>query len=147
MRKLAFLLGLLMLPWAAFAADDEAAIRDTITKFVDAMNRGDAVATAGFYTEDTIMLPPDGSRIDGRAGALADLQAIVDAGITYSNIDVTDVGVDGDLAWNIGTWEAVIPGEGDESSSATGTYTVVWRRDGDGVWRILVDMWADKAAE
>jgi uncharacterized protein (TIGR02246 family) len=90
----------------AWAADDEQAIRDALAQFVANINAGNAAPVAALYTEDAIMLPPDGTRVEGRAKIHEVLQGFVDAKTAYSHIDLTDVGVDGDLAWNAGTYEA-----------------------------------------
>ena len=145
MRKLFLILGLILVPTMAIAADDERAIRDGIDQVLTGVNSGDAALAAAAFTDDAVMLTPDGSRIDGREPIQEVLQSIVDAGITYTRIDVTDLDVDGSMAWNVGTFEAQIPGENGTSSIEAGTYAVVWRKDADGAWRIKVDTWNDAA--
>jgi uncharacterized protein (TIGR02246 family) len=145
MRKFVLILGFLLMPTIAIGADDERAIRNGVDQVIRGINDGDAGLAAAAFAEDAVMLTPDGSRIDGREPIREVLQSIIDAKITYTRIDVTDLGVDGSIAWNVGTFEALVPGEGGSSSAETGTYAVVWKKDSEGVWRIKVDTWNDAA--
>jgi hypothetical protein len=67
MRSAALAFAFLLMPSFAWAADDEQAIRDALDQFVASMNAGNAAPVAALYTEDAIMLPPDGTRVEGRA--------------------------------------------------------------------------------
>lgn len=145
MRKLVLILGFILMPTIAIAAEDERAIRDGVDQVLRGINGGDAVLAAAAFADDAVMLTPDGSRIDGRVPIQEVLQSIIDAGITYTRIDVTDIYVDGSMAWNVGTFGAMVPGENGSSTKETGTYLVVWRKDTDGAWRIHVDTWNDAA--
>lgn len=82
-----------------------------------------------------------GVRVCGCAGVQEVLQSIIDANITYTRIDVTDIGIDGALAWNAGTFEAAIPLEDGSLITETGTYAIVWGLDSDGAWRVRLDTW------
>lgn len=145
MRSVALVFAVLLVSSVAWAADDEQAIRDALDQFVASMNAGDAALVAALYTEDAIMLPPDGTRIEGRAKVQEVLQSIVDAKTAYSHIDLIDVGVNGDLAWNAGTYGAQFVAENGEPATEKGTYVAVWRREADGAWRIQVDTWTVEA--
>jgi uncharacterized protein (TIGR02246 family) len=145
MRSVAFAFAILLVTSVAWAADDEQAIRDALAQFVANINAGNAAPVAALYTEDAIMLPPDGTRVEGRAKIHEVLQGFVDAKTAYSHIDLTDVGVDGDLAWNAGTYEAQFVTEKGEPATEKGTYIAVWRRDADGAWRMQADTWTVEA--
>jgi len=141
MRKTLLLMGLLLMPTLTMAAEAEQAIRDGVAQVADGINGGDAAKAAAVFAENAVMLAPDGSRIDGRAGVQEVLQSIIDANITYRRIDVTDIGIDGALAWNAGTFEAAIPLADGSSIAETGTYAIVWGLESDGAWRIRLDTW------
>ena len=144
MKMVLVIFGILCVPSLAWA-DGETEIRETINNWVASFNAGDAEAVTALYTKDTIILLPDGSNMHGRDSVLAMQKDLISAGITYPHLDVTDVGVDGNMAWNTGTFEAKVPVEDGAPILAKGTYLVVWRKDTDGVWRIHVDTWNDAA--
>ena len=71
------------------------------------------------------------------------VQSWIDAGMTNLTLRSTDVVSSGDLAYEIGEFTLQVPVEGGNPTTATGNYVVVWKRDGDGVWRLKVDTWND----
>ena len=127
----------------AGAQDVRQAIEANNSKFVAAFNAGDAAGVAGRYTENAILLPPDTTRIEGRAAIQEAWQGWIDAGLTNLKLDSADVEGQGDLAWEIGNYAVDVPGEGDAIVTATGNYLVVWQRGADGAWRLHIDTWND----
>jgi uncharacterized protein (TIGR02246 family) len=127
----------------AGAEDVRQAIEASNNKLAAAFNAGDAAGVAERYTENALMLPPDATRVEGRA-AIQDLwQGWIDAGLTNAKLSATDVGAQGDLAWEIGNFAIDVPGEDNAVVTATGNYVVVWQRGADGAWRLHVDTWND----
>lgn len=141
MRSIMLALMCVLVSSVGWAADGEQAIRAALEQFVASMNTGDAATTAALYTEDAIMLPPDGTRIEGRAKIQELLQSFVDAKTEYSHIDAREIGVDRNLAWNAGTYEAQFVADDGQLATEKGTYVAVWRREADGAWRMQVDTW------
>jgi ketosteroid isomerase-like protein len=50
-----------------------------------------------------------------------------------------EVSMCGDLAYTVGKYRLESVGEAGGIRTATGEYVTVWRRDGDGSWRAVVD--------
>ncbi|MDP6953837.1 MAG: SgcJ/EcaC family oxidoreductase [Alphaproteobacteria bacterium] len=146
MRKFFITLTIMMLPACAMA-DGKGDIQAVLDQWLAKYAAGDAAGVAALYTEDTIILLPDGSRMDGRAAVQAFQEESMAAGITYDNVDMVDFGMDGNLAWHTGVFLAEVPLEGDDVFEAAGTYAIVWRKDADGAWRIHMDTWNDAAGE
>ncbi len=146
MRKFLITLTMMLLPACAMA-DGKGDIQGALDQWLANYAAGDAAGVAGLYTEDTIILLPDGGRMEGRAAVQAFQEESMAAGITYDNIDLVDFGMDRDLAWSTGVFLAEVPLEGGEIFEAAGTYAIVWRKDADGAWRIHMDTWNDAAGE
>jgi len=119
-----------------------ASIEQNEAQLAQALKRGDAVAIAGFFLEDGVVIPGwQKGNIEGRAAIQAYYEKrfatarFLDAVITTSK-----VGTSGDLAYEMGT-NRLTRQTGDAApTTTTGRYLTVWRRGSDGQWRIQVDM-------
>jgi uncharacterized protein (TIGR02246 family) len=104
---------------------------------------GDAEGLAALYAEDAMRLPPDGSRTVGRVAIQEVFEGDMGAGLEL-DLETTDVGhdEDGELGWVIGDQTVRYPANG-EMMTGTGNYVIVYRKEADGAWRIVVDTWND----
>ena len=104
---------------------------------------GDAEGLAALYAEDAMRLPPDGSRTVGRDAIRTALEGDIGAGLEL-DLETTDVGHDddGELGWVVGDQTVRFPVDG-EMMTGTGNYIIVYRKDDDGAWRIVIDTWND----
>jgi ketosteroid isomerase-like protein len=73
------------------------------------------------------------------------LEEWIDAGLKNLTLKAKDVDSSGDLAYEIGEFTLQAPVKGGNPTTATGNYVVVWKRGGDGVWRLKVDTWNETA--
>lgn len=133
----------LVLAAPARAEDVRAAIEAANAKFMTDYAAGDVKALAAAYTEDAVMLPPDATRVAGHAAIEALWRSWIDAGLTNLTLKTTDLDHGGDYAYEIGDFTLQVPVEGGSPTTATGNYVVVWKRGGDGGWRLKVDTWND----
>ncbi len=132
---------------AAIADPDEVrtAIEDANRRAAERYNEGDIAGFVdGIYTEDAIILPPGGPRIEGRQGIRDFWEgATEEMGIERVELATTDVEPLGpDRAWEIGRW--ILDTAGGE---ARGKYVVIWQRDDQGTWRWHLDIWNEGAEE
>lgn len=131
---------------------DSASMRQTIDSadaaFAAAMNRGDAKALAGFYTDDaTIMVQGQGTAV-GRAGVDQLFAGFVET-YTISNAKLTtaDVFIAGAIAVERGTYSMVLhPKAGGADVTDSGKYLAVWEEVDAGVWKIVRDCSQSDAA-
>lgn len=120
------------------ARDSIEAILKTFSK---SLNGGDAAGVAAHYTDDAALLPPGVARIDGREGIQGAWQALIDADVRDVVLTTQEVDIFGDVANEVGIISATAPGESGGRVEWTGKYVSVWKRGGDGTWRLHRDIW------
>ncbi len=108
---------------------------------MDAINRGDAAAAAAFYTEDAKLLPAGSEMVSGRQAIQAFWQGAVEMGIRNFTLETVDLGREGDLLYEIGTYSLAIQPEGGPVTTDRGKYVTVRQRQPDGSWKLAVDIW------
>ena len=111
--------------------------------FAQALVDGDAEASANFYDENASLLPPNEPMVTGRENIKAYWQAGIDAGIVGASVKTISADSDGDLAYEIGTFELQIKLENDSIIFDRGKYTEILRRNSDGKWISLYGMWSN----
>lgn len=105
-------------------------------------NAQDAEGLAALYVEDGMRLPPDATRTVGREAIEAMFNAEFAAGLENIQLEATEIGHDGGLGWIVGNNTIDFP-MGDTMGTGTGNYVVIYRKEDDGAWRIVVDTWND----
>ena len=109
-------------------------------QFSAAYERGDAAAMAAMYTRDAVIFPERSAAIAGRPAIQRYWTPGKGRRITSHEIKPQRIEVDGNHAYDHGTY--VVSGERDGTAWGPfeGKYLVVWRREPAG-WRIHLDMW------
>ncbi len=99
----------------------------------------DPVALAGFYTEDTKLLPPNAPLVEGRKGVEAFAAEMFVSGAQTLELDTFDVIEGGDLAVGTGKYKMTIqPPDGDPIDDV-GKYIAVYQRQPHGGWELVRD--------
>jgi len=129
----------------AFAqVEDDAAlvaIAEFNRQYLKAINDGDIVLLASLTTEDHMMIASGGDPLTGK-------DALVDAmtgAFERFDFDETwtpeETVVAGDLAYQRGTFVVVAkPRDGGDASRTTGNFMRIYRRQPDGTWFMVRDM-------
>jgi len=118
-----------------------AGIEAANAKFSAAFEHGDAATVAALYTQDAIVLPPDGEMVKGRQAIGEFWKATSKSGVKSAKLTTVDVGRSGDIAYEVGTVLLTVQPEGKEPATASAKYLVVWKRQADGSWRLHRDIW------
>jgi uncharacterized protein (TIGR02246 family) len=107
----------------------------------------DADRVASFYAEDAIAYPPQEPAAIGRAAAKKVWAAyFADKSFTISWKTVhAEVAKSGDLGYTTGTYESSFKGADGKPVSEKGKYLCTWRKQKDGTWKAIHDMWNSDA--
>jgi len=96
--------------------------------------------TANFYAEDAHFLPPNLPAFVGRPAIQQALGGLIAAGLNQLILRTDKIEVSGDLTYAIGRYQLTIkPASGAEIHDE-GKYLLVYRRQPDGQWRAVADM-------
>ena len=81
--------------------------------------------------------------IRGRANIQAFWQNFLDAGAAEPKIRTVSVESSGELACEIGTYDAIVPkADGSGPARSSGKYVVVWKRQPNGAVAMIADMFS-----
>jgi ketosteroid isomerase-like protein len=103
--------------------------------FAAAINAGDVDAAGECWSEDAIIVAPDGSAIRGPSAIAEELQGLVASGASL-NIELTGLYTAGGSALATGRLRISVPGQEPYEGSDS---VVLYARGNDGVWRVTID--------
>lgn len=124
------------------------AIAEASQAFSRAMERRDPATMAAQYTEDATLLPPNGKPVTG-AEAIESYWTPRNPQFRTVRHELTTerLEVSCDVAVDLGRWRQVAQ-RGEEAPTDTwGRYLVVWRRTGEGDWKMQFDAWTRAVEE
>ena len=126
---------------SASASEVRAEIVQSLSRWSDAMKRGDAATAASFYAEDAILSFANMEDIRGRTAIQSATQQLMASG-TYREVrvDTDQVDLCGDTAYEYGRYHMVFEPRGGTPNTDRGRYIAVWRRQADDSWRMVRDM-------
>ena len=103
----------------------------------------DADRVASFYAEDAIAYPPNEPAAIGRGAAKKVWGAyFADKTFTISWKTVhAAVAKSGDLGYTAGTYEASYKAPDGKQVTEKGKYVCTWRKQKDGTWKAIHDIW------
>lgn len=110
--------------------------------FAKALVAKDAAAAANVYDENASLLPPNEPIITGRANIQAYWQGVIDAGLIDAKVETIAASSDGDLGYEIGTFELKLQLEDGTIIVDKGKYTEILQRNEKGYWISLYGMWS-----
>jgi uncharacterized protein (TIGR02246 family) len=126
---------------------DEAAIRAVDAEWARTASAGDGKALTALYSSDAVLLPPSDKLVKGEAvGRYNDAMTGDFSGPT--ELTTTAVEGRGDLAYAVGIYRATLtPRKAGAKPLPTevGKYLEVLKKQSDGSWKIVYDMWSPDA--
>jgi ketosteroid isomerase-like protein len=109
------------------------------TRFGVCVEQRDFAGLAACYTDDAQLLPPGSPVVSGRAAIGPFWEAAVAAlGVNGATLTTRELEVHGDTANEVG--DAVLR---TAKGEAKVKYVVIWKREGDGIWKMHRDIWND----
>lgn len=122
-------------------ATAEQEIRRLDEHFMTAGNAKDAKTLVnGFYAESAVLMPPNHPVVEGREAIRAFLQGMIDAGFAGITLETATIEAADDLAYGRGRYTLRMTPPGQGTVEDVGKYVVVYRRQRDGAWRAVADI-------
>lgn len=112
------------------------------TALADALSRRDVTGAALLYADDAFLLSPAAELISGRREIEAYWDAGLALGLVRVELTALELRVVADTAIEIGRYVLGLDGASDG-----GKYCALHRRDGDGAWRRVVEVFNPDAQE
>lgn len=110
--------------------------------FAKALVAKDAAAAANLYDENASLLPPNEPIVTGRENIKKYWQGAIDAGLLSASVKTLDASSDGDLGYEIGTFELKFKGKDGVIITDIGKFTEVLKRNSEGKWMSIYGMWS-----
>lgn len=127
-------------PPPAWTPDDEAALRrdhDAAEALAKAAQPDWALFVATHYTEDAVVLPPNGPALKGREAITAYFSSFPPT--SKWETEYVDVMGSGDLAVAVGTYDITVAPPGQPEQPDQGKWIEVFRKQPDGHWKTVRD--------
>jgi uncharacterized protein (TIGR02246 family) len=120
---------------------DVARIYELWNEYAAAANDGDMARWIELWIDNGIQMPPGAPRRVGKEQVRAAMQPLFDNCSTNNmTIHIEEVRILGDQAYSHGTYEFVMtPKEGGESTSYSGKFLDILKKQVDGSWKIAID--------
>jgi ketosteroid isomerase-like protein len=131
---------------ATSQSDLQRIVRQNNDTFEANIRQQDAGGLASaFYTDDALVMPQDQPSVQGMEQIKQFWQGMFGAGLQQARLETERLETSGDLAVEIGRYILTIKPEGTNPVEAKGKYIVVLRRQPDGAWKAMADMFSSNA--
>ena len=120
------------------------ALRSAALAYQAAASSKNAEAVVSMYDETAIMIPPNAEIVDEGLEGVQDYQFgfIVTPGVSLDfELIRTEVAASGDIGWTFAIGNITIEREGEEPGRDVVRDFHTWKKQSDGSWKIVVDMW------
>jgi len=126
---------------AELTEEDRAVITAIGDSYLQALVDGDWAAYTSLFAEDAVEFPPSSSVVQGRSAMRAFGESLRRDFTSFQSANVTIAG-QGDLAYRWMDYDVTsVPAEGGEQTTYYGKLLSVMRKQADGSWMIVADMW------
>ena len=108
----------------------------------------DVEKIVSYWTDDALVVPPGQPTVEGKTAIRTFVaQSLKIPGFKIHWVsEKVSFSPDGQLAYMRGANETTVPGPDGKLMTIHGRGITVWRRDGDGQWRCVIDIWNDPPA-
>lgn len=117
-------------------------IEEVNATYSKAIQEGNLAGVIAGYTDDATMVPPDGELIKGKQAIEEYYRMLFQMGMKEVVLTTIEVEGSGGTVYEIGKTRVRIQPEGQEAIQDSSKYLVIWKRQGDGTWKVHVDIWS-----
>ena len=126
---------------------DEATLRKLDDEWSKAAGARDVAKTVSYYSDDALLLPPNSPALSTKDAIQGMWKAMFSApgfagGWTPTRVDVAR---SGDLAYVTGTYAISENDASGKPQTDNGKYLEVWKKQADGNWKCVADMFSSNA--
>ena len=123
-------------------ADDEAALRKLDDEWSKAVGSRDVEKTISYYTDDAVAMLPNIPTLTGKEPIRSLWKNMLDSQSFAGGWKPTKIEVarSGELAYVSGTYEFTEKDDGGKPITDKGKYLDVWRKQADGSWKCVANM-------
>lgn len=120
---------------------DEAAIHALVRDWSASARAKNAARFTSVYADGAVVMLEDAPDLRGLEAIRAGIGGMMqDPNFALSfQADKVVVARSGDLAYETGTYSLTLSGPDQEPSKEAGNYVVVWRKQADGDWKVVID--------
>jgi uncharacterized protein (TIGR02246 family) len=125
-------------------AADEAAVRQTDTRWSKAAQSKRVDDWVAFYSDDAVILPPNEKKASGKESVRKEIGALLALpGLSIGwEPQTVEVARSGDLAYTQGAYELTTTDSHGKPATDHGKTVEIWKKQADGSWKCVVDMWS-----
>ena len=126
-----------------------AALRDAAAAYHAAASAKDADAVVGMYDQSAIMVPPNADLVEGLSGVRNYRFGFIETPGVELEFEIVraEVSAAGDIGWTLAIGEITINRpEGPPGRDRIRDFHT-WKKQDDGSWRVVVDVWNSGLAE
>jgi len=116
-------------------------IEEANAKYSEAFQESNLAGVVAGFTDDAIMVPPDGELVKGKQAIEEFYNSFFQMGIKEIVLTTVELEGSGDTAYEIGKVKFRIQPDGQAAIPDSAKYLVIWKRQADGTWKVHVDIW------
>lgn len=125
-------------------AADETALRKLDDEWSKAAGSRDVEKTISYYSDDAVVMPPNIPTLSGKEPIRTLWKSMLDSPDFAGGWKATKVEVarSGDLAYVSGNYEFNEKDDGGKPITDKGKYLEIWKKQADGSWKCVADMFS-----
>ena len=118
-------------------------LREAAAAYHSAASAKDAQSVVNMYDDEAMMIPPNAARVQGIEGVRNYRFGFIETPgveLEFETIEV-HVSSNGDMGWTLAIGDITINRPGGDPGRDVVRDFHVWKRQEDGSWKVVVDMW------
>jgi uncharacterized protein (TIGR02246 family) len=132
---------------SAIVHADLAALRETVRRHDQVVNSGDVEELMALYAEDVVQMPPNQAKVVGKTAIRTPTERLFSQFDIQVQSKIEVVDLSGDLAYiHLSYSASSSPKGGGDAVSDAGKWVNIYRRQADGSWKIVVEIWNSDVA-
>jgi ketosteroid isomerase-like protein len=117
------------------------ALTAAIDSFYQTIESDSHEARIGLFSDDALMMPNHGDRIEGKAAIAEVIRAGEDWVFRLRNRTRLDEGFGGNVAYTVNAYDYTYHPAGEDPNWHATKNVHIWKRDSGGEWKLHVDIW------